>query len=306
MSFIKDKFIERFKEFGIKTDEIISNTNEYKKNTQLYHYTSLDALEAMIKSQSIRASSIFSMNDPNELVFGQEKITDKFIQPISNELKSSYENQSINNLSAFVFSLSELNDDMNQWEKYGDKHKGVRIGFTPKNLLDFWRQIDSINVFLVPVIYNEVGFGYIEPYGTVFSEMINSFIQDINNNYINKKINHFELNELKFFCSIISSMIKRKEWSSEKEWRIICIPRGAFHQNINGSLHGGIPKIYLENKTPDTLRMFTNDGHDNVSSKDILKIGCKAGNKDQISYVLSLLYNKTNIMHVSQSDIQTK
>ncbi|MBA0885031.1 DUF2971 domain-containing protein [Flavobacterium undicola] len=306
MSFIKEIFIKQFEYFADKADEFISNTSEYKQNTQLYHYTSLESLESMIKSQSIRASSIFLMNDPNELIFGQEKTTDKFIQPLSSKLKQLYERQSINNFSAFVFSLSELNDDMNQWEKYGDKHKGVRIGFTPKNLLEFWYKIDSIDVFLVPVIYHDNNSKYLAPYGTIFNEMKSSFISDINNHYANKEISHSELNELQFFCSVISSMIKRKEWSSEKEWRIICISKGIFHQNINGSFHNGKSKIFIENRTGDTLKMFTNDGHDGVASKDILKIGCKAGNKEQIGYILSLLYEKKVIMQVSQSDIQTR
>lgn len=306
MTFIKDTFIKRFEDFAKKADEVISNSPEYKQKAQLYHYTSLEALEEMIKSQSIRASSIFLMNDPNELIYGQEQITDKFIQTLSTKLRQLYKRQSINNFSAFVFSLSELDDDMNQWERYGDKHKGIRVGFTPKNLLEFWLKIDNINVFLVPVIYHNKNSEYLAPYGAIFSEMEKGFISDINKHYATNEISHIELNELKFFCSLISSMIKRKEWSSEKEWRIICIPRGVFHKNIEGTFQNGKSKIFIENKSPDTLKMFTNDGHDGVASKDILKIGCNAGNKDQISYILSLLYEKKVNMIVSQSDIQTR
>lgn len=306
MTFIKDTFIKRFEDFAMKADEIISNTPEYKQESQLYHYTSLEALEAMIKSQSIRASSVFLMNDPNELIYGQEYITNKFNQTLSDKLKHSYEGQSINSFSAFVFSLSELNDDMNQWEKYGNKHKGIRVGFTPKNLLEFWCEIDNITVFLIPVIYHNNNSKYLDPYGTVFDEMKSSFISDINSYYIDNEINHIELNELKFFCSLISSMIKRKEWSSEKEWRIICISNGSFHKNIDGNFQNGKSNIFIENKTLDTLKMFTNDGHDGIASKDILKIGCNAGDKDQIGYILSLLYDKKVIMQVSQSDIQTR
>ena len=306
MTFIKDTFIERFENFAMKADEIISNNSEYKQNSQLYHYTSLEAIEEMIKHQSIRASSIFLMNDPNELIYGQEYISNNFNQTLSDKLKQSYKSQSINNFSAFIFSLSELNDDMNQWEKYENKHKGIRIGFTPKNLLDFWCEIDNISVFLIPVIYHDNNSKYLDPYGTIFEEMKNNFISDINNFYINNEISHEELNELKFFYSIISSMIKRKEWSSEKEWRIICIPNGPFHKNIDGSFLNGKSNIFIENKTPNTLKMFTNDGHDGIASKDILKIGCNAGDKDQIGYILSLLYDKKVIMQVSQSEIQTR
>lgn len=306
MTFIKDAFIKRFEHFALEADKIISENSEYKQHEQLYHYTSLNAIESMIKSETIRASNIFLVNDPNELIFGQELITNRFNQSLANSLRQSTEGQSINNFSAFVFSLSELNDDMNQWEKYGDKHKGIRIGFTPKNLLGFWNQIEHIQVFLVPVVYHNTISDYKKPYGGIFEQLINKFTSDINSYYFDKEISHLEINELKFFCSILSSMLKRKEWSNEKEWRIVCFSNGIFHKNINGSFSNGEPRVFMENKTPDTLKIFTNDGHDNISSKDILKIGCKAGNKEIISYVLSLLYDKKVVMQVTQSEIQTR
>ena len=306
MTSIKEIFINRFEEFALKADNVILNSTEYLRHAQLYHYTSLEAIEEMIKSQSIRASSIFLMNDPNELVYGQKYYTRKFSNILPEQLRELYEGQSIHNFSAFVFSLSELNDDMNQWDKYGNKHKGIRIGFTPQNLLEFWNQINDINVFLVPVVYHTDSNNYLDPYGTIFKEMESGFITDVNSYYNSNEIATKDLNELKFFCSIISSMIKRKEWSSEKEWRIICLPNGVFHKNIHGNFRNGKSNIYLENKTVETLKMFTNDGHYDIASKDILKIGCNAGDKDQIGYILSLLYDKKVIMQVSQSDIQTR
>jgi len=304
--FIQTTFINRFNNFMIETDKIISDNSNFKKEQQLYHYTSLETIENIIKSQSIRASNIFLMNDPNELIYGQESITNEFNQKLSIKLKHTYNQQSINTVSAFVFSLSELSDDMNQWEKYGNKHKGIRVGFTPKNLLEYWCKIDNISVFLVPVIYQDSQSKYLSSYGDTFSKFKNEFISAINNYYIDKEINNLELNKLKFFCSLISSMIKRKEWSSEKEWRIICISNGAYHKNINGSFSNGKSNIFLENKTSDTLKILTNNGHDGIARKDILKLGCNAGNKEQISYILSLLYNKELIMTVSQSNIQTR
>lgn len=306
MTFIKDTFIKEFENFSMKADEIILNNPEYQKEEQLYHYTSLESIESMIQYKSIRASNIFLMNDPNELIFGQEHITNKLHHALSEKLKQSYKRQSINTFSAFIFSLSELSDDMNQWEKYGNKHKGIRIGFTPKNLLEFWSKIENITTFLVPVIYHDDHSEYIDPYGTIFKEMKNSFISKINGYYIDNEFNPSELNELKFFCSLISSMIKRKEWSSEKEWRIITIPNGVHHKNIKGSFKNGKSSIFIENESSDTLKMFTDEGHNGLAPKDILKIGCNAGNKEQIEYILTLLYDKKCIIQVSQSEIQTR
>lgn len=303
--FIQETFINKFKGFADEADRIISKDSNFSKEEQLYHYTTLEAIEGMIKSQSIRASNIFLMNDPNELTYGQENIINEFDSGLSIKLKQSYNNQSINNFSAFVFSLSELPDDMSQWEKYGSNHRGIRIGFTPKNLLDYWSGIDRANVFLVPVLYHNY-LNCIGPYGNAFDKMKSEFISSVNSYYTNKPISYVELNNLKFFCSVLSSMIKRKEWASEKEWRIICFSNGPYHKNINGNFSNGKLNVFMENKTFDTLKIFTNDGHDGFSSKDILKVGSNAGDKEQIGYILSLLYDKKVVMEVSQSEIQTR
>lgn len=305
-NFIQKTFIDKFNDFAEKADTIISNEPNFISQGQLYHYTSLEAIEAMIKFQSIRASSIYLLNDPNELIYGQVNLADEFNSELAVKLKDKYSSQLINNFSAFVFSLSELPDDMNHWEKYGNKHKGIRIGFTPKNLLQYWAKIGDIDVFLVPVVYHDNNSKHLDPYGSAFVEMKNAFVSSINTYDIEQGIEYSELHELRFFCSVLSSMIKRKEWSSEKEWRIICISRGAYHKNIKGSFSNGKSNVYIENQTPDTLKMLTNDGHDGVASKDILKVGCNAGDKDQIAHILSLLYDKKVIMKVSQSEIQTR
>jgi len=305
-NFIRDIFIEKFDNYGKEASEIITKNPIFQRQGQLYHYTSLGSIEAMIKAQSIRASSIYSMNDPNELTFGQEQLSNRFSQKLSTKLKQEYSHQSFYNFPAFVFSLSELPDDMHQWDKYGDQHKGIRIGFTPKNLLEYWSKIDGVNVFLVPVVYHDNGSKFLEPYGEVFSKMIKEFISNTESHYSDREMDYPELNELKTICSLISSMIKRIEWSGEKEWRIICIPSGSYHKNIHGNFQNGKSNVYIENRTFDTLKMFTNDGHDNVASKDILKIGCNAGDKNQIEYILSLLFDKKVIMTVSQSEIQTR
>src|SRR5690554_2034341 len=108
MNFIKETFIKRFNAYAQIASEIISNNPEYREKEQLYHYTSLEAIEAMIKSQTIRASSIFTMNDPNELIYGQKYMINKFSTKLSSQLNDSIIRQSNGGFSAFIFSLSEL------------------------------------------------------------------------------------------------------------------------------------------------------------------------------------------------------
>lgn len=302
-NFIFDTFNEKINTFSDNTFEILLKSKEYIREHQLYHYTSLEALQAIIKNESLRASSIYMMNDPNELIYGHEHISNWFNGDISNKLDNKIQNRSFNGFSAFVFSLSELNDDMHQWEKYGNNHKGIRIGFTPKNLIEYWGKLDNITVVLTPVIYHDYGKFYLDPYGKEFIKFKNEFAETISNHFIENDLTGKDLQQLAFCTSLLASQIKRKEWSSEREWRIICIAQGAYNKNIIGDFNNGKASVKIENKCRETLKMLTNDGR---ASKDILKIGCHAGDKEYVKYVIELLLKKRPRMNISQSDIQTR
>ncbi|MGV8830131.1 MAG: DUF2971 domain-containing protein [Breznakibacter sp.] len=305
-TFVYDTFLEKINVFSENAFKILLENDDYKKEAQLYHYTSLESLQLIIQNESFRASNIHMMNDPNELTYGFDHICNWFNRDISMRLNSNFGNSSPNRFSSFIFSLSELNDDMHQWEKYGNNHKGIRIGFTPKNLIEYWRKIPRISVNLVPVIYHDYGSNYLEPYGKEFLKLKNDFVSEIENHFVNQELTDTALHQLSFCSSLIASQIKRKEWASEKEWRIICNSNGLFHPNIIGDFYNGNPIAKLENKRKETLAMLTNSGHDGVASKDVLKIGCHAGKKEHVEYVLSLLFKPTVIMQVTQSGIQTR
>lgn len=150
-----------------------------------------------------------------------------------------------------------------------------------------------------------------EPYGKLFEKFKNDFSNAINNHFIKNQITREDIQQLEFFTSLLSSHIKRKEWSSEKEWRIICISQGAFHESIIGDLNNGKTRVCLENKTPKTLKLFTNYEHNRMATKDILKLGSNAGNKEDIKYIIELLLKKQTginciLRNISKSSIQTR
>ena len=69
-NFIFDTFTELFNRFAAKAYETLLNKDEFKKNAQLYHYTSLQKFQKIIEKESLTAGSIYMLNDPNELVHG--------------------------------------------------------------------------------------------------------------------------------------------------------------------------------------------------------------------------------------------
>ncbi len=292
--------------FSENVFRILSENPDFRNYEQLYHYTSLEAIQAIIRNRSFRASNIYMMNDPNELVHGKNYICDWFSKGISDKLSQHLKNDSSERFSAFVFSLSELSDNMHLWEKYGNNHKGIRIGFTPKNLIEYWNKIKGISVFLTPVVYHNYNSKFLAPYGNEFENFKNDFISTIESYFIENSMSDIEFQNLIYCSSIIATMIKRKEWSSEREWRIVCLTSGPYHENIIGEFNNFGASIKLENKCDDTLKLLTNSGHDYTSSKDVLKIGCNAGKKERINYVLSLLFPPRTIMNVSKSVIQTR
>jgi hypothetical protein len=72
-----------------------------------------------------------------------------------------------------------------------------------------------------------------------------------------------------------------------------------------------MPSARLKNDSENTLSIFTNSGQGNIASKDILKVGSLAGNREYIEYFIKLLFkNKTKSNYfedvISQSQINTR
>jgi len=289
---VLDIFLKHFNNFADNAYQKLKEDKDFKQDAQIYHYTSLQSLQKFIENQSFRATSIYMLNDPNELIHGYQQISNWFLSDINRKILTYPRYKSIYGFPAFVFSLTELNDDMHFWEKYGNKHKGIRIGFTPENIVQYWRKLNNVQVILTPVIYQDYDHRFIGTYADEFIDFKNNFIQKINSYISEKELDEREANNLAYCSSLIASLIKRKEWSLEKEWRILCIPGGHVHESIIGDLSNGVASAKLENKSEDTWALLTNKGHDGLAHKNVLKIGHLAGNVEFVRYAIQLLFKK--------------
>ena len=82
-----DIFLLRFNEFALKSYFKLLNTTDFKFEEQLNHYTSLGNLQNIVNNSTFQASSIYMINDPNELVLGYSQITEWFFEKINKTIK---------------------------------------------------------------------------------------------------------------------------------------------------------------------------------------------------------------------------
>ncbi len=105
----------------------------------LYHYTSLKGCVGLIESDEIWHTSIFQMNDPDELRFTYallrrtlkwKMVYDKRVRFVFGGFWKSAK-KIPQWLPAFVASFSRDPGGEYQWKEYGDQHRGVCIVLGP-------------------------------------------------------------------------------------------------------------------------------------------------------------------------------
>jgi hypothetical protein len=133
----------------------------------LFHYTSVAALAAIIGSETFWFTSVYHMDDDQELSFGfkishsllaaalerEDANVKVFLKPVVEDIGFSR----IRNRFEFYSASFGQNDDAKQWADYADGGKGVAIGLAPK-FLGFEKKEDfkpEEKIFLGKVEYGE-------------------------------------------------------------------------------------------------------------------------------------------------------
>jgi hypothetical protein len=129
----------------------------------LYHYTSADGLLGILGNKVIRCSHVFYLNDIEENLNGwdfffqvldsyqhERESSEQFKSAVQNlfshHKKLDYEelsNQVFHNMHekrvySFIFSLSLIDDDLNQWRSYAEEPFGFSLRFNFDRT--FWEQ----------------------------------------------------------------------------------------------------------------------------------------------------------------------
>src|SRR5262249_11456376 len=137
----------------------------------LYHYTTAANFKSIMETKQVWATEVRYLNDASELIFGRDlvrEITNQQIRerprwPISTPMLERFERSfgdwQMAWAKAFVFCLSEEEDDLSQWTAYANRRGGVGIGFdTVTDIKVIW-SIKSggldLDCDLVKMIYDE-------------------------------------------------------------------------------------------------------------------------------------------------------
>ncbi len=117
----------------------------------MFHYCPTESFHGIVSSKTIWLSNSEYANDPNEnrlaydlLAQISENSTDNIVKQFAKvvlELKFGI----IDEMSSYVFCMSENKDDLNQWRVYADKGFGYMLALRPQYFLDngFWNLLDQ-------------------------------------------------------------------------------------------------------------------------------------------------------------------
>ena len=211
----------------------------------LYHYTSAEGLEGIIKERAFRFSHIMTLNDPLELVYGKnliiyniesfiKKENDKFVLEVLEDLIMLLNAYATGLYHTFVACFCEEANLLSQWRGYANKGGGYNIGIIFNDDVRFNHQIDkldekNITIPLRKVLYEE------EIQNDIIKKCIRNVIGGIKKaaeSNISGASAHEEALSIVNILIEIMLTFKNKVFSEENEWRLISV-----------SLAGALPEL---------------------------------------------------------------
>lgn len=190
-------------------------------SSNLYHYTSAEALLGIIDGRSIWASNINYLNDEKEYLY-----TVELLRPHLEKLQSNTNNRAlIDQLiqwiekaeggPTYVTSLSSQSDILSQWRAYC-RNGGFSIGFTRDGLQEV---VERCGLTLTQCVYDH----------DEQSEKVASFIDSLTTaissegqTILNRKDAHqFYADNVYKQLTLLANEIKHPAFQEEEEWRLV-------------------------------------------------------------------------------------
>jgi Protein of unknown function (DUF2971) len=111
----------------------------------LYHYTSIDSLQGIVKDKSLWATEIKYLNDSREFSYFTDLVSQKahaliveggeFEVEVATQIRSWISDWFVDSALIFTTSFTENGNVLSQWRGYCEHGKGVSLGFHASEIL---------------------------------------------------------------------------------------------------------------------------------------------------------------------------
>jgi len=204
----------------------------------VYHYTSLDGLAGIIKSQKIWATHTSYLNDASELIYSREliysaldKLQEKniahngdkkdlslraFIADIKELIDKLLPSK---NFGIYVCSFSEQKDLLSQWRAYSQNGIGFSVGFSLERLIE-GAGINPYDIGLCNYDEEDQLSKVEELVNKDFAKSILEAIDDLKRNSSDSKLKELTEKFIDKFLNL-SVQMKHPDFAEEQEWRLI-------------------------------------------------------------------------------------
>ena len=110
---------------------------DQKRRTILYHYTDFQALDGILRCAQLRVNNVLRMNDSAEMRHFMNRLCAAIAERLEQEdrpeqagqIRALFREELKKEYSAFAACFSFHRDDAAQWERYGNRGRGVCIAF---------------------------------------------------------------------------------------------------------------------------------------------------------------------------------
>ena len=198
----------------------------------LYHYTTQDGLLGIVKNRQLWATQIQYLNDSQELALALRLARDQLTErgEICNDAEEQCELEEmltdlagIENVNICIFSFSEERDLLSQWRGYCGGGAGYSIGFEASTLI----RPEWMNFRVMPCVYDN------QEQNAIVREIIEYKLDLIRHEEDSSAWNSVKdryhpwlhpADSLGIALLLFAPTIKHKEFSEEREWRLISRP----------------------------------------------------------------------------------
>ena len=110
---------------------------EYRRGDILYHYTDFQAVDGILRRAQLRVNNVLRMNDSAEMRHFMNRLCSAVVERLRRDgrarqagaIRALFQEEVKKEYSAFAACFSFHRDDAAQWERYGNRGRGICIAF---------------------------------------------------------------------------------------------------------------------------------------------------------------------------------